>query len=513
MYYVQSICRKSLRFLVAIVASAGLFSSQSSAQYSPLSPPPADLQQGFDSINVEQSQEWLGILAGPKFEGRGTGQPGFIKAAHWVAGKLAEFGLEPMGDNGTYFQMLPMKRRLPVLEECYVTGPGDLRIEAKGNMGFDRFTDQQEITGDVVFVNFSGENTQLAEDVQLRDKIVVYVDDEKAASSAPFQLARQRPLAAIRVISGRPVSSPQLVREGGRTRSTSVSGTMTQEAARKLVEGLGGKADWLNKPEKESVEIHDTFSPAGAESPISQQITLRMRFQEELAAAPNVIAWLEGSDPNLKHEYVVIGSHLDHLGNSRGQVYPGADDNGSGSTAVLNIAKAFATNSTRPKRSVLFIWFAAEEMGLVGSRHYCNNPTKPLEDMMCMFNIDMVGRNEESKDETSEENEGHIHLVGSQKGDNDIHEIVLKANESVGFEFELDQEGVWNRSDQINFYNAAHVPVSFLFDGFHPDYHKPSDQIEKINFKKLVSAAKLYYLAVNLAAEHGRFKPNPENEK
>ena len=151
-------------------------------------------------------------------------------------------------------------------------------------------------------------------------------------------------------------------------------------------------------------------------------------------------------------------------------------------------------------------------MGLIGSRHYVNNPTKPLEDMMCMFNIDMVGRNEESKDETAEENEGHIHLVGSQKGDNDIHEIVLKANESVGFEFELDQEGVWNRSDQINFYNAAHVPVSFLFDGFHPDYHRPTDKVSEINFKKLVSAARLYYVAVNLATEHGRFEPNPESK-
>jgi len=242
-----------------------------------------------------------------------------------------------------------------------------------------------------------------------------------------------------------------------------------------------------------------------------QEVSLRLRFREEQAAVPNVVAWLEGSDPLLKHEYVVVGSHLDHLGIRNGQVYPGADDNGSGSTAVLNIAKAFATNGVRPKRSVMFIWFAAEEIGLVGSRHYANNPTKPTENMICMFNIDMVGRNEENANETAEENEDSIHLIGSKKGDQEIHELVLQANEHVGFRFEFDEEKVWNRSDQVNFYNKG-VPVAFLFDGFHPDYHKPSDQPTEINFKKIASAAKLYYVAINLASDHGRFKPNSESQ-
>ena len=273
--------------------------------------------------------------------------------------------------------------------------------------------------------------------------------------------------------------------------------------------GWGGKPRWINPAEKPGVVI---YQPEETKEGAPQEISIRMRYREEQAAVPNVVAWLEGSDPDLKNEYVVLGSHLDHLGIRGGQVYPGADDNGSGSTAVLSIAKAFALNPVRPKRSVLFIWFAAEEIGLVGSKHYCDNPTKPLEDMICMFNIDMVGRNEETKDETSEENEGSIHLVGSQKGETDIHDIVLKANESVGFRFELDEEDVWNRSDQINFFQKG-VPVSFLFGGFHPDYHRPSDKVGDINFKKLVSAAKLYYLAVNLASEHGPFEMKPQSRK
>ena len=159
------------------------------------------------------------------------------------------------------------------------------------------------------------------------------------------------------------------------------------------------------------------------------------------------------------------------------------------------------------------MWFTAEEVGLLGSRYYTENPIHPLDKMTCMLNIDMVGRNEDTDEEGDKDadNEGHIHLVGSQRGDEALHELILAANEHVGFDFELDMESVWNRSDQINFYNQG-VPVAFLFGGFHPDYHKATDQTPDINFKKVVSAARLYYLALHGAANHGRFEPNPKKD-
>ncbi len=495
----------SFRFCLAlflICAATLCVYSEANAQYADAVKPPENLQAGFDAITIEQSKEWLGILAGAKFEGRGTGQPGYTKAAHWVSGKLAEFGLEPIGDNGTYFQMLPMKRRLPVIEECFIEGPDGMKIQAEGKIGFDRYTDSQETVGEIVFVNFANDEAEFAEGVSLRDKIVIYRSPANARSAA-VKIVRQRPAAFLRVVEGVPGSLAQLVRGGRRRRSTSVSGTINDEAAQEMVSAFKEK-DWLKSTDDESdtISVHET----------GEEVTLRMRFREEQAAVPNVVAWLEGSDPDLKKEYIVLGSHLDHLGIQGGQVFPGADDNGSGSTAVLNIAKAFATNPVRPKRSVMFIWFAAEEIGLVGSRHYTDNPTKPLENMTCMFNIDMVGRNEETKDETSAENEGAIHLVGSLKGETDLHSLVLEANKHVGFRFELDEEKVWNRSDQVNFYRKG-VPVAFLFGGFHPDYHKPSDKVGEINFKKLTSAAKLYYTAINLASEHGRFQMKKQEEE
>jgi Zn-dependent M28 family amino/carboxypeptidase len=171
-----------------------------------------------------------------------------------------------------------------------------------------------------------------------------------------------------------------------------------------------------------------------------------------------------------------------------------------------------AANPIKPKRSVLFIWFTAEEVGLLGSRYYTENPMVPLENMTCMFNIDMVGRNEDQgAGDADADNEGHIHLVGSQRGETALHDLILTANQHLGFEFELDMESVWNRSDQVNFYNKG-VPVAFMFGGFHPDYHQPSDKPAQINYLKIQSGARLFYLAVHAAANHGRFPMQPADK-
>ena len=466
------------------------------AQYGDVPQPPEELKTGFESITAEQAEQWLGVIAGAEFEGRGTGQIGYMKAAHWVAGKLAEFGLEPIGDGDTYFQIMPLTKRTPEMSQCKLILANDEEILGEGNLGFERYTDQGEITGEVVFLKMEGEDAQVPEELELRDKIVIYSTDESAAASAPWRIARKRPTAAIRVIETEPKSVSQTVFPGRRSRSTSVSGTILKAAAEELAESLEVDPTW-----NESKPFVDTEST----------VSIRMPMREEKSGAPNVVALLKGSDPELQHEYVVIGAHLDHLGTRGGRVYPGADDNGSGSTAVLSIARAMAANPVKPKRSVLFMWFAAEEVGLVGSRYYTNNPILPLEDMTCMFNIDMVGRNEDQGEgDADSDNEGHIHLVGSQRGDTELHNIVLAANQYVGFEFELDMESVWNRSDQVNFYKHG-VPVAFLFGGFHPDYHRPSDQPAKINYPKIAAAAKLYYVATHQAANYGKFQLKAED--
>lgn len=476
------------------IALISVFAVPAKAQYGTVAPPPADLQVGFETISAEQAQQWLGLLAGPQFAGRGTGQVGYNKAAHWVAGKLAEFGLEPAGDGETYFQMMPITRRLPEIDQCKILGPGDLVIEGAGNLGLERYVDQGEVQGEAVFVSFVGPDPKLPEDIVLREKVIFYTADTEAAPKVPMLLARQRPVATLRLISTSPVSAPQTLFPGRRSRSTSVSGTLFFGEGLRLAKAFGAPDGWES---------------AGEVFQSGQNATLRLHLREQPAGTPNVMAWLEGSDPDLKHEYVVIGAHLDHLGISGDQLFPGADDNGSGSVAVLSIARAMAANPIRPKRSVLFMWFTAEEVGLLGSRYYTDNPIHPLSNMTCMFNIDMVGRNEDKPGDVAADNEGRIHLVGSKRGETKLHDLILDANQHIGFEFEFDEEGVWNRSDQVNFYNHG-VPVAFMFGGFHPDYHQPTDKPEQINYMKIQSAARLYYLAVTAAANHGRFPMKQE---
>ncbi len=493
---------RSAAFLFLSTTLAGLFGLEVQAQFDGSIEPASDLKTGFDAITDERAKEWLSVLAGPVFEGRGSGQIGYTKAAHWVAGKTAEFGLEPMGDGGTYFQMLPMSRLWVEPTQSKLTGPNDLSILFDKSIGLERFTNVAEVSGGVAFVRLFGDSQKLDPSVSLRDKIVFYTADAKAQGRAAGLIANQKPVATFRIVDGEPKSGSQLQREGGRQRAASLSGTISTAAATTIVKAMNGDPTWIKSLDGEGAEVHLAEG----------NVKLDLRYREEPTAIPNVLAWQPGSDPDLRNEYVVIGAHLDHLGLSNGSLFPGADDNGSGSTALLSIARAVTVNPIKPKRSVLFMWFAGEEIGLVGSAYYVDHPLLPLDKMVCMLNVDMVGRNEEKQGETASENETSIHLVGSKQGDQDLHEVIMRANQYVNFAFEYDEEGVFGRSDQANFFKKG-TSVAFLFGGFHPDYHRPTDEVSKINFHKIASAAKLFYLTAHFAADHGAFKVPPKEEK
>jgi len=457
-----------------VVAGFGwLWAAPVAAQFSGAEPVAEALRPGFESITPEQAKSFLEVLAGPQFKGRGTGQVGYTKAAHWVAGKVAEYGLEPRGEGGTFFQMLPMVRLTIDATDSALTGPKNLKLSCDKGISLDRFADQSLVSGKVTFLQIRGANASLPEDLDLRDRVVVFTTDDANAGRAPFLIARKGPALTLRVVEQPVASSSQLLRRDGRTRSTSASGTITRAAASELLTAVDGQAAWLEPLTEDGLKFNSTDA----------EVALSLRIREESAAVPNVIAWLEGSDPQLKDEYIVIGAHLDHLGERSGNVYYGADDNGSGSTAILSIARALALNPQRPKRSVLFIWFAA-------------------------LNIDMVGRNEEKEGETAAENEQTLHLIGSQQGQTALHDIILAANRHLNFTFEYDEEGVFGRSDQASFYNKG-IAVAFLFGGFHPDYHQPSDELGRIDFDKISSAARLFYLTAFGVAEHGRIAVTP----
>lgn len=234
----------------------------------------------------------------------------------------------------------------------------------------------------------------------------------------------------------------------------------------------------------------------------------------------NVVAIVEGRDPLLKHSYVAFGAHYDHVGYAEGEVvtddgtarrlappgrvtagaeqdriWNGADDDGSGTVAILAIAKAFA-RGPRPKRSTLFVWHVGEERGLWGSRFYADHPTVPMDRIVTQLNIDMIGRNRDDK--ASEANT--VYLVGSDRISSELHAISRAANQAMtppmtlDYEYNdpADLEQVYYRSDHYS-YAAKGVPIIFFTTGLHPDYHANTDEVAKIEFEKMARITRMIY--------------------
>ena len=223
----------------------------------------------------------------------------------------------------------------------------------------------------------------------------------------------------------------------------------------------------------------------------------------------NVVAIIEGS--TLPEEYIVISSHLDHEGIKNGEIYNGADDDGSGSVALLEIAEAFQAAveaGNGPKRSIIFLHVSGEEKGLLGSRYYTDNPLYPLANTVANLNIDMVGRTDPKRES---DNDNYIYLIGSDRLSTELHQVSEAANKATvnltldyTYNAEDDPNRFYFRSDHYNF-AKNNIPVIFYFNGTHADYHKPTDTVEKIRYDLLAQRAQLvFYTAWELANREQR---------
>jgi hypothetical protein len=241
----------------------------------------------------------------------------------------------------------------------------------------------------------------------------------------------------------------------------------------------------------------------------------------ETRLTKNVVGLVEGRDPALKSTYVLFGAHLDHVGyrtsaaalGGRGGaaatsgppdlIFNGADDDGSGSTGMLGIAKAFATGP-KPKRSVIFVWHTGEEGGLQGSRFMADFPTVPLDAVQAQFNIDMIGRNRDNNPSEA----STVYVIGADRISTDLHNVVVEANlataEPLALNYEYndprDPNSFYTRSDHYS-YASKGVPVAFFFTGTHPDYHGVDDEVDRIIFPKLQRVAQMVYEAGFMVAE------------
>ena len=258
--------------------------------------------------------------------------------------------------------------------------------------------------------------------------------------------------------------------------------------------------------QKKAVEyLKDFYIAQGIKSPMGNNDYFQEVPEEWLAnnsrrgklkASENVLAFIEGSEK--PEEIIVISAHLDHVGVNNGEIYNGADDDGSGTVALLEIAEAFkmaADAGKGPKRSILFLHVTGEEKGLLGSKYYTQNPTFPLANTVCNLNIDMIGR----IDARHKEDPNYVYLIGSDKLSTELHTLSENINKkymNINLDYKYNDENDPNRfyyrSDHYNF-AKNNVPIIFYFNGTHVDYHQPTDTPDKINYELLENRAKLVF--------------------
>jgi Zn-dependent M28 family amino/carboxypeptidase len=251
---------------------------------------------------------------------------------------------------------------------------------------------------------------------------------------------------------------------------------------------------------------------------IKTPFTFTCRLDLNTITGTNVLGYIEGSDPLLKDELVVVTAHFDHLGKRGDEIFNGANDNGSGTSTVLEIAQAFSLAKQKgmgPRRSVLTMLVTGEEKGLLGSKYYVQNPVFPLENTVVDVNVDMVGR----IDKKHENNPDYIYVIGSDRLSSDLHRINEETNAKHSH-LELDYtynapddpNRYYQRSDHYNFAEKG-IPVIFYFNGSHEDYHRPSDTIEKIDFDIMAKIGRLvFYTTWDLANRDERIRVDVTGE-
>jgi Zn-dependent M28 family amino/carboxypeptidase len=267
-----------------------------------------------------------------------------------------------------------------------------------------------------------------------------------------------------------------------------VSATLSKEAAVTLLQGESASYEQIISGEKD----------APFELTSNKKVQFQIAIQEETVFTRNVVAILPGSHPKLKSEYVAIGSHYDHVGvaNSiaKDRIFNGADDDGSGTVAMLEFANALA-QGPRPKRSTIFVWHAGEEKGLWGSDHFTKNPTVPIQSIVAQLNLDMIGRSKPVGNQDSRNQmltgPDDIYVIGSRRLSQQLGNLVARVNQNLyklNYNYHYDKpndpENLYERSDHYN-YARFNIPIAFFFDGVHEDYHQVGDEVQKIDFRKL----------------------------
>ena len=459
--------------------------------------------------------QYVTYLSRDEMKGRGNGSPELVQAGDYIASQFKAAGLQPMGDNGTYFQSLEITTGTEFGPNNQLTVNGRA-LKLNDDYVPIAFSNSARVTGPVVFAGYGITAPELKYDdyqgIDARNKIVVVLrhepqeldehsvfDGKNFTSHATFdhKAANAKLHGALGIIF---ITDPNNHRPDQEEVGTATRGAPPENIG---IPSVHAKREpfiaMFNSSGKDLAaiqkQIDADLKPESFDLP-AVMVAISTDIVRVRKPVRNVIGALPGSDPALKNEWVVVGAHYDHLGlgdshslapSLIGQIHHGADDNASGTSGVIELAGVVSRDKPAFKRSVLFMTFAGEELGLLGSNYFVNHPTIPLDNVMGMINLDMIGRVTNDR--------LFIEGVGTSPK---FKPWVDEFNKSVGLKVDYSNSG-FGGSDHMSF-NIKRIPVIFFFSGLHSDYHKPSDTYDKINAPGAIKVLTLVYMTLQKMA-------------
>jgi hypothetical protein len=504
-------------------------------------------KEGLETINKNDLEAYMKFFASDEMKGRETGTAENEIAALYLRTNLMRIGLKPLPETGDYLQQVPLISSEIKSKETYLRindNNGKTLFTTDSLVYLTELKETMELSGNFVFAGYGYEDSISGyndlKEVDLKDKIVLIMTgspqkNSPDRSNSVFDVNLERPKLISLYHHG--AKAILLVYEpGGKFSDAYASGLIdlgtgiagiknfsltgheyaapvqvafiTQHAANMLLISSGCnlrqmKEKIIEAGKPVSFELHDITT------------TFRTYIEKTKLNCNNVIGLVEGSDPVLKDECVIYTAHFDHIGvNQNGEAFNGADDNASGSMALLEVAQAFMNLKKKPMRTIVFAWVNGEEKGLLGSQFYASNPVVPLEKTLLDINLDMVGRSKMPSDtgtfrgfniNLSQQRE--ILLYTDQKG-NDILDLIKSTSKEAGIKtINMGKDPLIGSSDFASFMDRG-VPAIFFNSGEYPDLHTILDDIEKIDFDKMERVSKMVFLiGYDIANQKKRFVP------
>ncbi|GLU50700.1 hypothetical protein Dfri01_01610 [Dyadobacter frigoris] len=509
-----------------------------------------DATKYAESITPQDLKTHLVIIASDSLEGRDTGSPGQKKAAEYVSKYFKSYGLQPIADNGdgvkSYLQKYKLYKRsygdvyvkidgkkYAFNKDFYLNGLLSIPEETETPIVLAGYGIEEGSYNDYATLDVTGKSVILFEGEPKSEdgKYLLNNTTEKTKWSGPLswqqkvKLALSKGAKFVFIITDK--SGEDLDKE---IRQRAVMARRFSSPTLKPVqESPNGMASFVIMPEMASSLLNTSIQKLskiksdldkGSKStakPLTGKASFKAERVTEIVNTENVAGFMEGTDK--KDEVLVISAHLDHIGiSANGEINNGADDDGSGTVSIVEIAEAFSkakADGKGPRRSILFLNVTGEEKGLFGSEYYSENPLLPLENTIADLNIDMIGR----VDEVHKNDPKYVYVIGADKLSSELHAISEEANKKyINYKLDYtfndpkDPNRFYYRSDHYNF-AKKNIPVIFYFTGVHEDYHRPGDDVEKIMFDKQAPIVKLvFYTAWELANREERIKVDSHKE-